>query len=432
MSASYIPEDINKFSHLWNAVSDINSIPLSDDESSDIIYEAREYANTVAENEDTYYHEVFDKEYNKAHGKLVNEYKILKSRLYELHPHSNGSVDVVNNYTWTTSPQLSDSRHEVPYIQMNEYRLKYGADIQQLAFNYSRAKDSLTGLRRNDIVNSIVDYTKKAIESFSTDSASTTDNKLSTIIQSVSSYLNSDKVRSGIKQVNNTLSAINDDTTSFTNIHLKAYDKMYVTNPTGWVFTFPFMLDDVYNTPVNQWTQNGNGTAIQGLTNISNDIVGAMTGMHTTFRQLEGNYSQSNEIPKVYNFSTEGTSFTVKFPLINTFNDADYIKNWQLVFLLKYNSRPYKVDRNMVLAPPIYSIKIPGVRYIPYAFIQNITIKYLGTRINTKVPFIYNGILTNIDTIVPEAFDIEIQIQSLTNETRNFMMATLDPDSLTY
>jgi hypothetical protein len=60
--------------------------------------------------------------------------------------------------------------------------------------------------------------------------------------------------------------------------------------------------------------------------------------------------------------------------------------------------------------PKLYEVRVPGIRFIKYAYISPYSVDLLGTRrmINGKV--------------VPEAFLVNITVNSLTDESGNFLI----------
>ena len=73
----------------------------------------------------------------------------------------------------------------------------------------------------------------------------------------------------------------------------------------------------------------------------------------------------------------------------------------------------------------IYEVFIPGMRYIPYAFIRNVNIEFQGVRMPLDMQIMFDDKPTNITAIIPEAYMINIELQSLTNETGNFMIESM-------
>ena len=131
-------------------------------------------------------------------------------------------------------------------------------------------------------------------------------------------------------------------------------------------------------------------------------------------------------------------SFTV--PLLNTGTFNDVKRNWQLIFGLVYQNRPGRVSKSIIDQPVIYEVHIPGVAYMPYAYISNLSVKFLGNRrdMELDVPIMDEGVdggITNnigtIRTVIPDAYELSVTVTGLNEETRNFIYASVKKDRLT-
>ena len=129
------------------------------------------------------------------------------------------------------------------------------------------------------------------------------------------------------------------------------------------------------------------------------------------------------ERPKFFNFQNDSESITFNFPLINTgYATVEEIsKNWQLCFLLVYQNRPNRRSRELIDPPCIYEVTIPGVKYMPYAYISRLAINFKGARRQMSI----DAPPGNVTTIIPDAFDVNITLTGLVPETRNFLYAAL-------
>jgi hypothetical protein len=133
------------------------------------------------------------------------------------------------------------------------------------------------------------------------------------------------------------------------------------------------------------------------------------------------------ERPKFYSFNSSGDLLDVTFPLINTgwSSYEDVRRNWQLVFMLIYQNRPNRRSRELIDPACIYEVNIPGVKYIPFAFMRNIKIDFMGARRNLKLEVPTSTGISTINTIVPDAYNISITLEGLVPESQNFLAAML-------
>ena len=121
-----------------------------------------------------------------------------------------------------------------------------------------------------------------------------------------------------------------------------------------------------------------------------------------------GNPGSYTETPKFYQYEQNDGPLEVSFILYNTIND-DYDKNHKLVQRLTYINRPLRKDSISMDPPRIYQVKVPGHRFIKWAYCSSFSLNLLGTK-------------REIDgVIVPEAYQVTMSFTSLTVEAANFM-----------
>ena len=190
------------------------------------------------------------------------------------------------------------------------------------------------------------------------------------------------------------------------------------------------------------------------------------------------NYS-FQERAKFYNYPTDGEEFSFGFPLINTgsLTFDDVVRNWQLVFLLLYNNKPARQTKSIIEPPPVYEVRIPGVKFLPFCYITSINVEFQGSRreldltipvetrqitpqsnnINSNLPNTdlnneisrgaggsFGGPLTNsnqstpitnktvtknIKAIIPDAYQIKISVKSMFSESKNLLFHTVNANT---
>ena len=141
---------------------------------------------------------------------------------------------------------------------------------------------------------------------------------------------------------------------------------------------------------------------------------------------------------KGFSFTGRERSYTVKFPLFNTKNFTEIIKNWQFIYLLTYQNTPNRITRDLIDPPCIYEARIPGVWYSKYSSITNMQVDFIGARREMEMPVQYltkssDGSVdgkaeTNwhsnkrkITTVIPDGYMVTITVTELFSETQNFM-----------
>jgi hypothetical protein len=217
------------------------------------------------------------------------------------------------------------------------------------------------------------------------------------------------------------------------------YDGMYGNSASPEDdFNFPFFGDDVrsFSNAFSESFQDGSGGtggAFASLKNKFDDYIGNMAnignmtnnidygkvgnqllqedlaGAAKTALQGSGNAPGTYiEKPQFYQYDKTDSALPVSFVLSNTIN-SDWQKNADLVKILTKINRPLRTNSITVEPPRIYSVRVPGHRYIRWAYCESFSVQLLGTR----------RIIDNV--IVPEAYKINMSFQSLTLEHAGFI-----------
>lgn len=389
----------------------------------------------------------------------------------ELRKNSTGlhSIDVVNKFYWTTTPpnQLqtgTTERLEVPTIQLKELRLTTNSLIAQAAYNLMSVKTQTAKAAANLQASNIPSSAKTAIAGVIgagvggkiTQTLLSLGNIQSSILNTVGALAGAvlggtagpggvastagtaiDKARGAINAVGRAQGGNFDVNSSSLGGVMEPYEGLYLTEPTKFVYTFPY-FSDLQNVVTNSFQDNdavfeGSGEGGVAAANILEDYAKALAETRTfalgisktLFMGAPGIYIEK---PKYYNFNNKGEQIVFKFPLINTgwATYEDVQRNWQLLFMLTYQNRPNRKSRDLIDPSVLYEVLIPGVKYHPYAYIDNLTIKFVGARrrMELEVPG-PNGRSVTIPTIVPDAYDVSITLQTLINESQNTLYSML-------
>jgi hypothetical protein len=218
---------------------------------------------------------------------------------------------------------------------------------------------------------------------------------------------------------------------NFNNPALQPYNGLYLTEETGFNYILPY-LDNSFFGSTASYNDGQSESAFTSILEIPGQIADAVKNIAGIIKP--GRYIEK---AKQYNFGDSGRSVTIKFPLLNTGTYDDILKNWQLLFALIYQNKPGRYDKNIIDLPVIYSLEIPGMIGLPYAFISSLNIDFIGTRRIMKLdpipPILSDGkvIISSIETIIPDAYQVTITLTGLNEETRNFLYAGLQKDQVT-
>lgn len=115
------------------------------------------------------------------------------------------------------------------------------------------------------------------------------------------------------------------------------------------------------------------------------------------------------ETPKLYQYAQNDAGLEVSFVLSNTINPGSVDDNYKLIKKLTTINRPRR-ENSIIMEPPrIYTVMLPGLRYIRWASCSNFSVQLLGTK------RLIGGKIT------PEGYLISMTFTSLTTEVSNFM-----------
>ena len=110
-----------------------------------------------------------------------------------------------------------------------------------------------------------------------------------------------------------------------------------------------------------------------------------------------------------YQFDKNDSPINVSFILSNTINEDSLEKNKKLIHKLTEINRPLRRNSIAVDPPRIYQVRVPGHRFIRWAFCNSFDVKLKGARRIIE------------DVVVPEAYEISMSFQSLTLEHAGFL-----------
>jgi hypothetical protein len=337
-----------------------------------------------------------------------------------------GMIDVVNNFQWTTSPPGSLSRQEVPRIELREKRLRANSIIAAAAYYLTSVAGSVGTLGSRaqlaggaawegfkGVLGSVGDVVGPALSKGGTAGLG---------------FLEQQVLNRGLALVageNNIRDVVAKNFDSLNSDMLKAFDGLYLTEDTKFNYNLPYFDDTNYNITnffsVTDTSSMGGGKIAGGIDKIRSgaEQLAAITNLSEPGVYIER--------PKFFSFESDGDEVTVKFPLINsgwsTYEDVRL--NWQLLYLLAYQNRPNRRSRELIDPSCLYEVTIPGVKYMPYAYVSSLKVNYLGARRHMRLEVPIMGGQTTIDTIVPDAYEVTLTLTGLIGETRNFLMAAL-------
>jgi len=329
-------------------------------------------------------------------------------------------INVVNDFPWTNSPK--SSRDDVPKLQMIEQRIVLNSTVTNMVYSALASVDNIFSL--GNTVQGLTDrFFPKEDPVDATVSAKAADEATTTAEEQA----NKSKLREAFEAVMQ-----GGYFKTFDSEVLRPYEGLYATEYTGFNYYFPY-LEDSYREITNRFDK-GEGNILTPIADLASDVA-SITNILNVVKP--GTYIEKS---KQFTMGDTGRQLSFTIPLLNTGSFEDVRRNWQLIFGLVYQNRPGRVSKSIIDQPVIYEIHLPGVAYMPYAYISNLSVKFLGNRreMEFDVPIMNEGVsggtsnnIGNIKTVIPDAYELSITVTGLNEETRNFIYASVKKDRLT-
>ena len=337
---------------------------------------------------------------------------------------STDPIDVISDFPWTKSPK--SSREDVPAVYIKEKRLLTNSTLANFFYSV---------LAGADVLESAADR----IQSGNIQIGANTLNVYDTLSAAGVSFPGvknglvegAEKFGTQVEKYKEMAAGFLDQGNFKDNI-LKPYNGLYYTEDTGFKYYLPY-FDNNYLGVDNTFSEDSQ--KLIGLSDISNVLQkGFDTVRGIAFMDKPGVYVEQS---KQYQFGQEGRTFDITFPLLNTGSYEEVKRNWQLIFGLIYQNKPGRINRNLLELPVIYEFYIEGMAYMPYSYISKIQVDFIGNRRTMGIDIPSFGDVgeneslqrrTNINTVIPDAYNVKITFNGLNKETKNFLIRSLgDP-----
>lgn len=398
---------------------------------------------------------------NTSQGFTTNQ------RLIDAINNSSYTINVARDFPWTYSPPGDVARAETPKIFLTEKRLKTNAFISSIVYSFGNTREGVS-----DIVNFLE---KQGFGNFTNVLKQLKDNAIQAANIGTGAVANFLAPQGGISSFDeNTAEAFRlrgqsiarelseyfedkalDTNTTLQTPLLQAYQNLYPSTNTGWKYVLPY-FDDYYNSAQNIFGDDTNMNVLN-MIKAGSDVFQDVASFAGALSRPFGFSFQ--EKAKFYNFPSEGEEFSFTFPLVNTGSTTfdEVVRNWQLIFLLLYQNKPSRINRNVIEPPVFYEVNIPGQKFYPFCYITGMSVDFKGSRrelnfnldiqntvqqetsINNADPNLVgpqqqaeivrdlgsNVQSTKFRAIIPDAYVIKITMKSLVAETRNFMAYTV-------
>lgn len=320
-------------------------------------------------------------------------------------------IDVINDFSWYAGPKATSlALNKVPCVFLTEREQLLSSLISGALYYLNASAGAVEALGKSDYVKSILGRVSES-------SAET----LGEVGNNIGNFIDTFQNIAGGTATDKALLAQN---------NLKSLEGIYFTKPTGFQYRLP--IYGSRDTPTGDWSGSGESF-----------IKGMVTGGQKVIENISEtvNFAQPGvyiEKPKYFQGS-EGRTESITFPLTNTVRRSNFSpvqQNYELLWLLAFQNKPYKTSFSRTPPPKIYSVSVPGQFSMPYAFISNMTVDFIGTTRKTSV-FVPSGNgegvigSKQISTPVPEAYQVTLDFTSLIGEYGNTMLSDAFSTSIT-
>lgn len=329
--------------------------------------------------------------------------------LVNLVPKSEGKIiDVVNDFAWTASPRVQESFRKVPVMYLQEREQE-----------------------QNSLLSSALYYLNaiNTVDLGEPDAGETLLTKLDKLSQEALGNFSPKNFIAGLKEILN--KTISDDA-SLLQERLRSYIGIYLTKPTGFNYVLPFFNE----TPLGIISNWSGESKLLGNP-LADTIDIAQSALERTAYMLNiGQPGTFIEKPKYFQYSTGGEKVTVSFPLFNTIKRSDkipYQQNYELLWILAFQNKPYRTSFSRISPPKLYTLTIPGQKFMPYCYISNMDIKFSGTRRNLPVSIpapnsLFGDVgpsradFNTVNIAIPDVYIVSITFESLLADVANTMV----------
>ena len=305
------------------------------------------------------------------------------------------TTDVLNDFDWTSSINKKQVAGKIPYIRLTEFKLTANNALNGLA---------AAAMAFADLNRSSTSGAAKLGNKINAATQSSFIQPVGTVAKTAGDFIESAgaAVAPYLKKAEDYIKSKTNDSFGHEGQHLiDLFGNLYARESTGRTYTLPYYNRDFFHTS-NSFSDSTEETpAVVGAIYDTIKAAGAIPSLFET-----GVYVQR---PKFYQFaSSPEPAVNISLTLYNTLTPMSYLKHAKFIQQLALNNLPRRVTRVVVEPPCIYEVFIPGKSFYPYCFISRLQVTNVGTRrlINNE--------------IVPDAFQIDISLTSLTKDASNF------------
>lgn len=140
------------------------------------------------------------------------------------------------------------------------------------------------------------------------------------------------------------------------------------------------------------------------------------------------------EKAKAFSFPAGGKTARVRFPLFNTIEKGAWEDNYRFIMLFGLRNMLFRKNNVQYYPPLFYDVSIPGFGRMPLSYVKSFTVKPVGmTRVKNinlaglglNLNYNENHIDNQTSVIVPEAWVVDIEFESLIADSANQFLSSM-------
>lgn len=134
------------------------------------------------------------------------------------------------------------------------------------------------------------------------------------------------------------------------------------------------------------------------------------------------------EKAKFFQYPQQTDEYTIQFPLLNTVDSNDWVKNYRFILLFTLRNMVFRMDNASYYPPLFYDLVIPGVIRQPFCYVSSVQVQPLGMvrQMNPKeniLSFSEKNLATSLT--IPDAWVVTIKFKSLLASSANMVLSSM-------
>ena len=369
-----------------------------------------------------------------AGNAIVNNISVDEEMAPLPEPITNGLINVTKDFKWTKTIRNEINVSQIPTLSLTEYYITQPAFLSNIKNLYSILPRAAAGFGSSiPGIKDLVESAKESIGNLENSSA-----VQDSVVENLKNPLVT-AVKGGLKALEKGLAVSGSGIDVGSAAYMKAYEDIYGVLKSNFRYRIPYFSKNWKSITTGykggSFKDSGAGGNSKG-----NEVEQLMSlaAVPYQFANTLGDKLTTGfamDFAKSYEYGSKGPATTINFILDNTYDSftdnegvPSYQKNWELIFLLLYQNLPNKRNRLFFDPPVIYRADVPGVFHYLYSYMSNLEVTALG---NTQPRKISINIKDNkestdnkqsTETLIPEAFNVSITLESLLPETKNLFL----------